>query len=799
MEKVLDKRILRDLKKNSFRYLALFLLIVMGMYMVISLVGAAESVIVRVGEAAQKNHVEDGEFTVFVPLEDKITEELKEKGITLEKSFYLDYILSDKSTLRIYKNRENVNRIDLDEGSLADNNNEIVLEKHYAKKHELTVGSTIKVAGNEYKVTGIGSVPDYDIPLKNMSDSSAESKLFGMGFVTENCYGQLKEKGNSSKTEEYVYSYLLAKGMSSDELKGYLRKIKLDISKVEDTYFLEMIENSGKSKTEIQDGVSKLSNGSNKRNDGLKELAEKNANIDNLTQFLKKADNPRIGASIDDVQINKNAGIVAGIIVMVLFTYVISVFVIHGIEQESSVIGALYALGVNKKQLIRHYLKLPVIITFMAGIIGTAIGFSPYGVSYQTLDSVNYFSLPVIKTVYPVYLLVYGAVMPPVVAAIVNFFVINKKLSQPALKLLRNEQKQSKISNVNLGKLKFVLRFQIRQFLREIRTSFTVVFGMFIALLIMMIGIDCYVICHNMSVQNKKDTNYKYMYSYKYPTPKVPNGGEACYAEGLKKEVMGYDLDVTLLGIDKDNKYFDFNVADGKNKVAISQSVATKYKLSAGEKIVLSDNVNDMDYAFTINKVVPYSVGLYVFMDIDSMRSLFNQKDDYFNLVLSDKALNIDAGRLYATTTKDDISKSADVFMNNMWSMIVSMIGVSIIIFIVVMYLMMKVMIDRSAFNISLMKIFGYNEKEVRNLYIDGNFVMIVVSAAICIPLAKMAMDEIYPYLISNVACGMDLRFSWQVYIGIFVAVLICYLIINKLLVRRLKKMVPAEVLKNRE
>ena len=48
-------------------------------------------------------------------------------------------------------------------------------------------------------------------------------------------------------------------------------------------------------------------------------------------------------------------GLVAGVIVMILFTYVISVFVIHGIEKESSVIGALYALGVQQKDLILHY------------------------------------------------------------------------------------------------------------------------------------------------------------------------------------------------------------------------------------------------------------------------------------------------------------------------------------------------------------------------------------------------------------------------------------------------------------
>ena len=39
--------------------------------------------------------------------------------------------------------------------------------------------------------------------------------------------------------------------------------------------------------------------------------------------------------------INKVAGLIAGMIIIILFAYVISVFVVHGIERESSVIGTL--------------------------------------------------------------------------------------------------------------------------------------------------------------------------------------------------------------------------------------------------------------------------------------------------------------------------------------------------------------------------------------------------------------------------------------------------------------------------
>jgi putative ABC transport system permease protein len=269
MQKVLNKRLIRELKDNFLRYLALFSLILLGMYLVISIVGSAESIIIRVHEAAEKNKVEDGEFTVFVPLEEETLRELENKGITLEEEFYLDYILSDNSTLRIYKNRKYINQIELDEGRLAEKDDEIVLEKHFAQKHKLILGSSITITGKKYKVTGIGTVPDYDAPLNRMSDVSVESNIFGLGFVTDGCYTRLKAEGKASKSEEYIYSYLLNGTMSSDELKEYICSLRFDKSKVKDTYFLKMLEETEKTKHDLEKGVNEILTGTKQLNKGL--------------------------------------------------------------------------------------------------------------------------------------------------------------------------------------------------------------------------------------------------------------------------------------------------------------------------------------------------------------------------------------------------------------------------------------------------------------------------------------------------------------------------------------------------
>ncbi|MDE6592482.1 MAG: ABC transporter permease [Oscillospiraceae bacterium] len=910
MNRVLNKRILRDLKSNFLRYLALFLLIAMGMYIIVAMIASAETIIQGTEENAEKNHLEDGQFAVFAELTASQEREISDMGITLEKMFSFDVDMEDGSVLRIFKNRENIDIVCVEQGVLAEKSGEICLEKRYCEENNISVGDTVKIGGNDLIVTGIGSALDYDSPTKNISDASVQSKIFGIGFVTDEQYDMLKKSG---KTEDLRYAYLLNGKATHDELKDTIKEFELDFNEITDEYLLEMVNEVLDKRKEIQEGVSELKDGAEELCDGLSELNEngkdfaqavsdytdgaaaayegskeltdglsdldengsaiaqiapeyaagvtaayngsnalseglsqldENGNtlsraakdytdgvsaaydgsvkladgiselqketdklldeifeidIDNLTEFIEAENNPRIKGCAGDVIMNKNIGMLVGIILIALLAYVISVFVIHQIQRESSVIGALYALGAKKNDLIRYYVLLPTLISLLGGAAGTAIGFTDFAMNSITGDSYSYYSLPVFETVYPVYLLIYGIVMPPVISAIVNALVINKRLSQTALSLIKNEQKTNMVREMDLGNTGFIRRFQIRQLTREARTSLTVIAGMLFSLFIVMIGVDCYVMCNNYKTDSMADTEFEYMYTLKYPEETVPENAEACYMESLSKTDRGYTLDVNIIGIDSDNKYYNAKPEKGKNKVVIGSAAAQKYGLKKGDKLILTDSASDTDYAFTVMDTADYAVNLAVFMDIDSMRELFGADDDYYNVLLSDKALDIDSGRIYAVTTRSDIERSTGVFTDLMMPMVVMMTSVSAIIFFVVIFLMMNVMIDRAAFGISLVKIFGFRTNEIRRLYLNGNTAIVAIGAVICIPAAKVLTDKLYPSFIANVACGMNIAFPWYLYTGLFCAVMAVYFIVNTVLVNKLKKISPAEALKNRE
>ena len=934
MNKVLSKRIPREFKSNLPKYIALLLLIVLCMYLVTAMVASSETIIIRTDEHNAANHVEDGQFTTFLPLTDEQEKDITDKGVTLERMYSLDIKAEDGSTLRVMKNRRNIDLVELISGEYPSKDNEAAVERRYAEEHSLNVGSKLTVGGTEYTVCGIGASPDYDAPYQNISDMAVSSKNFGIIFVTDSEYERVSDSSKSAQT--FTYGYLLGNDMTDDKLKELIEDFDFDYTKVTDKYYLETVNEALEKRTEIENGINDLAEGADKLHNGLKDLSDgadtlyggmndlsdgsdklydglkslsdgtvqlhsgmtsiydgasaldkglgelsggasslnsaiagadsaglipptmnalvsgadslasglksaKNAkdgakelvdgakdakdgageladgihelksnigklldaafdlDLTNLTSFVKRADNVRIAGAAGDVVMNKYGGLAACVILMALFAYVISVFVVHQINRESSVIGALYALGVSKGTLIRHYITLPTIIAFIGGVLGSAIGFSPMSIQSQLSDSYSYFSLPDFQTVIPLYLVIYAVVIPPVIAATVNAFVINRRLSAPALSLMRNEQNVRNISRMEIKSGGFVRKFRIRQLLREMRANITVAACMFVSMLILMLGLDCYSMCNNVTTDMLAGTTYEYMYTLKYPTSEAPEGSEACYVKSLEKEKDGYTLDITVIGIDSDNPYYNVDVKKGKSIVTASLSVAQRYGVAEGDKFILTDEAAGTDYAFTVGSISDYSAGLAVFMDIDSMRELFRQEDDYYNMVLSDKALDIDEGRIYSVTTKSDIERSSKIFSELMSGMVITLVGTSAVIFVVVMYLMMGVMIDRSSFGISLLKTFGYSKKDVKKLYLDGNAITIAISAIICLPLSKLVMDRIYPSFIPNVACGINLNFAWYLYPALFIAVMLIYLLTSTLLVRKLNKITPAEVLKNRE
>lgn len=351
MRGILRKKLLRDLRGAWPRYMALGLMILLSMYLIISLIGAADTIILGSRRLAAQNRLEDGQFTTFVPLTEGELAGLRGRGVTIEPMFYRDYALDDASVLRVFRLRREIDLEQLERGALPASEGEILLEKRYCEEKGLGPGNGIDLCGMPLTVSGVATTPDYDTVFRSLGDSTVDCASFSTAFVTPALYDRLAGAGAALASEEYLYAYRLNGAMDDAALRSALEALDFDPAAVDDPFFREYWDRTGGKRDELLDGVDELADGAIELRDALREIDEEllgaegsvtrrmmpkslvddvtdlreggddladgaeelrdgvveavdkyfDVDLSNLREFVTRADNPRIGGAADDV------------------------------------------------------------------------------------------------------------------------------------------------------------------------------------------------------------------------------------------------------------------------------------------------------------------------------------------------------------------------------------------------------------------------------------------------------------------------------------------------------------------
>jgi putative ABC transport system permease protein len=544
----------------------------------------------------------------------------------------------------------------------------------------------------------------------------------------------------------------------------------------------------------MRDGILQL-------RDALYAIIDENiaAKVPKLESFFPAKDNMRMNDYAQTAQVKKRAAIIIGVVFLFLASYMIALFVADNIDRESPVIGTLYSLGYLRAEFLRCYMVIPALLISLSAAVGLCGGFAL--TPSQTWETETLHSFPAVVYVYPAYLIVSGFAVPLAVGLSVNAWVLGRKLAQPPLSLLRRERREAAALDVGLGRMGFVNRFRARQLMREAKGVATMFFGLFVAMFILMFGLTIQSSVQNLVLHITDDVRFQYMYLLKYPMRDVPEGAEKSYMKQMSTHyyVTGKDFNVNFQGVQRESRYLAFEPPARASEILASESALSKFGWKVGGRVILTDDVAGKDYVFTITGTVPYSSGLFVFMDLDRMRALFEQKPGFYNCLLSWDPVQIDAGRLYSVTTEQDIQNLADIFAYLLRGLILLVLSISIALFAVVMLLLQKMGVDRARLSISLLKIFGFTDREVARLYLGGNRLAVALTLAVSVPVSKALVDVVFPYVIANVTTGFDFALTAGHYAVLVVATALLYVAVEALLRAQLRRVDTGEVLKTRE
>lgn len=233
----------------------------------------------------------------------------------------------------------------------------------------------------------------------------------------------------------------------------------------------------------------------------------------------------------------------------------------------------------------------------------------------------------------------------------------------------------------------------------------------------------------------------------------------------------------------------------------ISSAYADKYLLDIGDEITLKEAYEDDTYTFSIEGIYDYEGGLTVFLPQDTLNELFDLGSDYFSGYLSDSEItDIDQKYIGSVIDLDSLSKISRQLNVSMGSMMYLLDGFSIVLFMILIYLLSKIIIEKNAQSISMTKILGYSDREISSLYLLSTTIMVVVFLLLSFPIETVLMNALFRgIMISSISGWIPLYIDPVLYVKMFLLGFGTYLLVALIEYRRIRKVPMDQALKNIE
>ena len=510
-------------------------------------------------------------------------------------------------------------------------------------------------------------------------------------------------------------------------------------------------------------------------------------------------------------------------IVIVIMAFVFGITISNTINKEANVIGTLRASGYTQGELIRHYMAMPLLVTAAGAVAGNILG---YTVFKDVCVSMYYgsYSLPTYKTIWNGEAFLMTTVIPVLLMIIINFVILKYKMTLSPLKFLRRDlsrRKQKRALRLST-KIGFFRRFRLRIIFQNLSNYVILFVGVLFANLLLMFGLLFPAVLDHYQEEMENNLLCNYQYILQVPLDAVDEEHKlesllsmmqfARNVETENKEAekfSAYSLNtldgtyksesIMLYGIKNDSSYVQADVSG--EQVYISSAYSEKYGVAPGDRIQLKEAYEDRVYEFTVTDIYDYEGALAVFMGQTALNETFGMDKDYFSGYFSNTEItDIDSRYIGSVIDLEALTKISRQLDVSMGSMMLLVDGFAIVIFMVLIYLLSKIIIEKNAQSISMVKILGYSDGEISRLYIISTTVVVIVFLLISLPIEYRVMEFLFRVIMmSSISGWIPLYVDSMIYVKMFLIGIGTYLVVALLEYRKIRRVAMDEALKNVE
>lgn len=760
MKNPLIKRLPREFTGEIAKYIVIFIFMTAVIGLISGFLIADGSMLDTYNKSFDKYNIENGNFELYPKADDKLIDRLEEENVTIYENFYKEETVKvhnneklsedDQSVIRFYINRKDIDKVDVIEGRLAEDINEIAIDRMYAVNNNIKVGDTINAGGRILKVTGYVALSDYSCLFSDNSDTMFDSVKFGVGVVSESCF-----EAYDDTHIHYVYSW------------------KYDNEPADDIEEKEMA-------------------------DDFMKVISNNAI---LTNYIPGYLNQAIHFTGDDIGSDRAMMIVLLYVVIVIMAFVFAVTTNNTIFKEANVIGTLRASGYTRGELLAHYILLPIIVTIIGALVGNILGYTVFKNIFVNAYYESY-SLTTYTTLWNAEAFLLTTIVPFVIMVVINVLIIGYRLRLSPLKFLRKDLAvRKKKKALRLPGFKFFNRFRLRIIIQNMPNYITLFIGILFANILLIFGLMMSpLLAHYQNeIQDKLIAQHQYV--LKVPV-EVDNDEAEKYCAKTLSTIDGRlkSEDVLIYGAANNSRYIDINSNELKpGEVYVSNGYAEKFRINKGDKITLKEKYEDKEYTFTVKGMYDYPSSFAIFMSDDYFKDIFDKAEDYYSGYISSEKLDIDEKYVATEITLDDLTKVSRQLDRSMGTSFELVKIFAVVLFAVLMFLLTKLIVEKNSTSISMVKILGYSNREISRLYVTSTTIVVVISVIINIMLSVVIMNWLFRVFMEQMSGWISCYYAPYVFVLMFVLNVGVYALISVFMMYKIKKIPMDEALKNVE
>ena len=750
MRNPMSKRIWREIKGEAGKYIVVFLFMTIIIAVCSGYLIADESLKTSYDNSFEEYNIEDGNFRLEKEADKELIAKIEENGVKVYNNFYWQEKIDDEKKLRIFPDRKEVNKTSIWKGELPSGKDEIAIDRVFAKNNKYEIGDKIKLKGKEFEIVGIIALPDYSALYENPNDFMFDSINFGVCVLSDEGIKDL-----DSANIFYSYSFKFN-----------------DPPKVHD------------SKEAVDKGA---------------EFLEKLSAITPIEDYVPTSSNIAINFAGSDLGRDRIFIFFMLYILIAIISFIFAVTTSNTISKEATVIGTLRASGYTKAELIRHYMAAPVIVLLIASLVGNVLGYTALK-SFMADMYLDSYSLTPYKTVMNVNAFVDTTIIPIAILVVINLIMLVRKLSLSPLKFIRRDLKKrqrKKAFKLNT-KIGIMTRFRLRVLFQNIPNYITLFFGIFFANVIIIFCLMLTPIVDDFEKDTVDNMIASNQYVLRMPEETSEQSAEKFSMTELEIKKSDHTDTVSVIGIEKSSRYFHEKL-DGE-KVFISTPYAEKYSVEKGDTITLKEKYTDKEHKFKVGGIYEYPSSLTVFVNRENFNAEFGLDSEYFTGYFSnDEITDLNERNIQSVITKEDLTKTSRQLKVSMGNLLGAFVVVGVVVFVLVIYMLAKVIIEKNTQSISIAKILGYNKREISGIYIRATTVVTVLSLLISLPVVDVALKAAWRALMMEYSGWMNMEVPITVYAETIALGVVTYALVALALKRKAGKVPMDEALKNVE